>query len=279
MINAKSKEMKTHLTADEWAQYEQEGYLVLKALITPDWIERLQNRIDAIMLGKADTDYDSLLMQLDSENGEYDSAGKQSSGFKGATRNYRKIQELEWDAEFLNLMRHPLFEDACNRAYANSDVSCYRAMFMNKPAKRGTFLPFHQDRWNFLDRDQELTVWVALDPATRENGCVQVIPRTHRELINPSHASGFLTDGQAAEFAPKEKRVYVELEAGDVVLLHNHLIHGSDRNHSSQSRRAFSACFMDSTTRHLKNQLKTYPVIFGENAIQAKTRETTLSQS
>ena len=87
MINAKSKEMKTHLTADEWAQYEQEGYLVLKALITPDWIERLQNRIDAIMLGKADTDYDSVLMQLDSENGEYDSAGKQSSGFKGATRN------------------------------------------------------------------------------------------------------------------------------------------------------------------------------------------------
>ena len=123
-------------------------------------------------------------------------------------------------------------------------------MFMNKPANRGTFLPWHQDRWTHLDRDPELTVWVALDPATKLNGCVQVIPATHQVgLINPSHHSGFLTDAQAAEWAVPEKVTFLELSAGDVALLHNRLLHSSDRNNSNQSRRAFSVCYMDASTR------------------------------
>ena len=124
-----------------------------------------------------------------------------------------------------------------------------------------------QDRWTHLDRDPLLTVWIALDPATRANGCVRIIPRTHTGgLINPSHGSGFVTDEQAAAWAPPGKEVYVELEPGDVALLHNHLLHGSDKNHSQQSRRAFSVCYMDAATvdRHGHD----YPVIFGEQALE-----------
>jgi hypothetical protein len=96
-------------------------------------------------------------------------------------------------------------------------------MFMNKPAKKGTFLPWcvsdeifffylslfsffflsltcrHQDRWTYLSIDPLVTIWAALDPSTVANGCVQVIPKSHHYLINKEHTSGFLTDAHVAE--------------------------------------------------------------------------------
>lgn len=257
------------LSEEEWKHYEEEGYVVIRGFLEPEDLRALQQRIDDIMLGKAEAPYERMLMQLDSETGAYEDAGQQTKGHKGATLNYRKIQDLEYDPVFLQVMRHPLLEEACRRAYGNeANVGCFRAMFMNKPANRGTVLPFHQDRWNYLDRDPELTAWIALDPATIENGCVQVIPRTHRiGLVNPEHNSGFLTKEQAAEWVERGPVIHVELEAGDLALLHNRLIHGSDRNRSAQSRRAFSVCYMDAATRDLKQPEHTWPVVFGEGAL------------
>jgi ectoine hydroxylase-related dioxygenase (phytanoyl-CoA dioxygenase family) len=253
----------------QWQSFLEQGYLVIGPLLDPATVNSLQEMIDSIMLGEADCPYDKMLMQLDSETGRYEDAGEQTNGHKGSTLNYRKIQGLEFSPPFLELMRHPVFEDACRRIHGHeADIACYRAMFMNKPANRGTFLPWHQDRWTHLDRDPELTVWVALDPATKLNGCVQVIPGTHQAgLINPSHHSGFLTDAQAAEWAVPEKVVFLELSAGDVAILHNRLLHSSDRNHSNQSRRAFSVCYMDAATRDLEDPTQEYPIIFGQNPL------------
>jgi ectoine hydroxylase-related dioxygenase (phytanoyl-CoA dioxygenase family) len=139
-----------------------------------------------------------------------------------------------------------------------------RAMFMNKPSNRGTFLPWHQDRWADFDRDPLVTIWTALDPATIENGCVRVIPGSHHALINPDHTAGFLTEEMAADLS-EDQTVYLELEAGEVILLHNWLLHSSDINRSSQSRRAFSCCYMDAAT--VDEGGNVYPVIFGEGAM------------
>ena len=110
------------------------------------------------------------------------SAGPQSRGHKGATLAYRKIQDLELDPLFCAFLTRPLFLEICARIYGDhTPIALFRAMFMNKPAHQGTFLPWHQDRWSALDRDPLVTVWTALDPATRDNGCVQLIPGSHRE--------------------------------------------------------------------------------------------------
>ncbi|WOO40594.1 phytanoyl-CoA dioxygenase family protein [Rubellicoccus peritrichatus] len=257
------------INCEQWQSFLEDGYFIAKGLIDSTTLKSLQNRLDDIMMGKARVDYGRMLMQLDSETGDYSDAGEQSKGFKGATLNYRKIQDLEFDPMFLELMRHPLFESTCRQVYGNeADIAVFRAMFMNKPANRGTFLPWHQDRWTFLDRDPQLTIWCALDPATKENGCVQIVPASHRNgLINPSHPSGFLTDEQAAEYATAENIVYVELEPGDVVFLHNYLLHASDVNRSSQSRRAFSICYMDKASVDSREKPHDYPVIFGEGAL------------
>ena len=139
-------------------------------------------------------------------------------------------------------------------------------MFMNKPAGRGTVLPWHQDRWRDLDRDPEVTIWTALDPATRENGCVKVIPGSHKRLLNPDHPSGFLTEELAAEHC-QSNIMHLELAPGEVVLLHNWLLHASDRNQSDGSRRAFSVCYMDAATHHTDGRPIAYPVVFGDGAL------------
>ncbi|MBI1338003.1 MAG: phytanoyl-CoA dioxygenase [Phycisphaera sp.] len=256
------------LTEQQWAQYERDGFIKLGKLLSDVELAAMQKRIDDIMLGEADTNYDRMLMQLDSETGTYEDAGRQSRGHKGRTLGYRKIQDLEFDPMFLAFMQRPIFKHICDHEYGpDTPIDCFRAMFMNKPAHKGTFLPWHQDRWTALDRDPLVTIWLALDPATIQNGCVQLIPGTHHSLINPSHNSGFLTKEQAAEHCTDDKRVYLELKAGEVALLHNWTLHGSDVNRSSQSRRAFSVCYMDGRT----NGGGKFSRVFGENALDPGT--------
>jgi phytanoyl-CoA hydroxylase len=238
------------LTETQWQEYERQGYLKLGAALSGAELAALQQRIDDIMLGKAAVNYDCLLMQLDSESGKYEDAGQQSRGHKGARLDYRKIQDLEFDDLFNAYMSRPIFRDICRRAYgAATPIACFRAMFMNKPAHKGTYLPWHQDRWTSLDRDPLVTLWTALDPATVANGCVQIVPGSHKKgLINKEHASGFLTPALTKEHVRESDIVNLELKAGECALLHNWLLHASDVNRTDIPRRAFSVCYMDART-------------------------------
>ena len=260
--------MNQQITDRQWAQYERDGYLRLGKLLGDAELESLRQRIDEIMLGKAKINYERMMMQLDSATGKYEEAGAQTKGFKGATLEYRKIEELEFDPLFLAYMKRPVFREICARVYGpDTPVAAYRAMFMNKPAHKGTFLPWHQDRWAHLDRDPLITLWTALDPATIANGCVQVIPGSHAlGVINPSHHSGFLTPEQAAQHATREKIVHLELPPGECALLHNYTLHASDVNRTDVSRRAFSVCYMDARTVSGKGEKFTR--IFGEGALE-----------
>jgi hypothetical protein len=238
------------ITDAQWQTFEARGYLNLGKVIDEDALKALQTRIDEIMLGKAELDYNQLLMQLDSTTGEYQDAGEQSKGHKGSTLAYRKIQNLEHDDLFSAYLSRPIFREICERAYgSDAPINCFRAMFMNKPSNQGTKLPWHQDAWTDLDRQPVITVWTALDPATKANGCVEAIPGSHANgLINPEHSSGFLTSDQAEKMCRQENVVYLELEPGEAVLLHNWLLHSSDVNRTEVSRRGFSVCYMDGRT-------------------------------
>ena len=258
--------MRTELTGADWAQYEADGYLRLGKVLTDDELTALQQRIDDIMLGKAPTNYERLMMQLDRIPGETNAPGPQTKGHKGATLRYRKIQDLEFDPLFLTYLQKPLFRAICARTYGTqSAVACFRAMFMNKPAREGTVLRWHQDRWVHLDRDPRITIWTALDPATKANGCVEIIPGAHHRLINPEHDSGFMTEEQASDLLRNNERVYLELAAGEAVLLHNYLPHGSGVNSTDIPRRAFSVCYMDAATK--ANTGEHYSLVFGEGAL------------
>lgn len=256
------------ITDKQWKEFDTEGYLRLGQIVPEDMLQAMQQRIDQIMLGEADLDYDRMLMQLDSADGAYESAGEQTRGHKGKTLNYRKIQLLERDPVFLAYMQLPIFEEAARHFYGDLPVAAFRAMFMNKPAGLGTVLPLHQDRWRALDRDPQLTIYTALDAATEENGCVEIIPGTQHEILNPKHPSGFLTPEMAQAFQNDPRRELLLLEPGEVVLMNPWMIHGSGINRTDHSRRAFSVCLMDARTMSLRyNRTASRSIIFGEGAL------------
>lgn len=258
--------MTEYLSREQWRHFDEEGYVRLGETLGREELGAVRRRIDDIMLGRAELDYGCTMMQLDGRDGENGKMHPQSKGHKGATLSYRKIQDLEFDPLFLSYMQRPLFRHICARVYGpDTPVSCMRAMFMNKPAGKGTHLPWHQDHWTFLDHAPLVTVWTALDQATARNGCVEVIPRSHLAIVNPEVSGGFITEEQAGAATAETAPLFLELQAGEAVLLHNHLLHRSATNATGAPRRAFSVCYTRGATRTRDGG--TFPTIFGPGAL------------
>ena len=234
------------LSEAQWADYRRDGYLRLGPLVDPDALDVLRRRADDLATG-AVTNRD-VQMQLDT-GGSYDALAHIVNDAVGTVR-YRKIQGLEHDDAFARLVRHPLFLEIAARQYGpHAPVSIFRAMVMNKPAHQGTVLPWHQDGGDVwaLDRDPLVTIWLALDAAAVENGCVEVVPGSHRLGLLTASGSTLAGD-DAARHCPAEQVVALEVEAGHGLLMHNWLIHRSGVNPSAQPRRAFTVCYMDGRT-------------------------------
>jgi hypothetical protein len=115
-----------------------------------------------------------------------------------------------------------------------------------KPARMGSATPWHQDNGLWRDGETEpFNAWMALDPATRENGCLQFVPGSHKGEIVP-HVK--YDDGIHAELPrdivqktlAKREVVHIEAEPGDVVCWHSSLWHYSPPNPSPQSRIAIA---------------------------------------
>lgn len=250
------------LSPEQLEAYAESGYLRLGKVMSDAELHALQSRIDDIMLGRVV--YDGMFFQVDSDTGNYGDLS--SSGYVGPTLNYRKIQDLERDPLFLAFMQKPLFREL-TREYVAERVSCLRAMFMNKPAHKGTVLPYHQDggsQWG-LDREKFITIWTALDPSTLENGCVQIVPGSQK-LGLLSERGHTITPEQEAKYCKGEDSVFLVAEPGESFLLHNYTLHRSGVNDSAQSRRAFSVVYMDAETRDLRSG-ETFPIIFGDGAL------------
>jgi polysaccharide pyruvyl transferase WcaK-like protein len=251
------------LSEAQWDEFDREGYLHLGRVLDEAQLAALRQRIDDIMLGRIK--YPSLQMQLDT-GGAYEDLPAPVEGFLSATLGYRKIQGLEADPLVLDVIRRDLFREICGRTYGrHASISIFRAMLMNKPAGKGTHLPWHQDAgdvWK-LDRDPVITTWIALDPATRANGCIQVIPRSHRLGLLSKNGST-ISDAHAEAYCPENEIVHLEIGAGEALLLHNWLLHRSGVNSTSIPRRAISACYMDGRTLSTVGGHR-FPIVFGEH--------------
>ncbi len=247
------------------AQFIEQGYLRLGKLLSPDELAALQQRIDDIMLGRIR--YDNMRFQLDPKYPE--AKRKRTIGNEKSTLNYRRIDDLEQDPIFLAYMQHPLIRQITRR-YIGEEVSVFRSMFMNKPAARGTELPWHQDvgvGWG-IDTNPIITVWTALDAATVASGCMQIVPGSNNlGILNEKH---FTSEEDQAKYARDEDVIDLEAEAGETILLHNFLLHCSSVNTTLVPRRAFSATYVDAATRSVRTG-DTFPVIFGKGALAPAT--------
>ncbi|MEO8482227.1 MAG: phytanoyl-CoA dioxygenase family protein [Acidobacteriota bacterium] len=249
------------LSERQWHEFDRAGFLRLGPVLDGTELAGLQQRMDDIMLGRFR--YPALRFQLDT-GGKYEELPDAVPEATEQTLAYRKVQGLEADPLMLDLIRRPLFREICGRQYGrHAGVSIFRAMMMNKPAGKGTYLPWHQDAgdvWK-LDRDPLVTIWIAFDDATPMNGCMQAIPGSHR-LGLLSRDGSTLSAEDAERHCPDSKIVDLDIPAGEALLLHNWLIHRSGINHTDTPRRAMTTCYMDARTRTTLTGA-TFPLVFG----------------
>ncbi len=100
---------------------------------------------------------------------------------------------------------------------------------------------WHQDRGVTLeeaDDSRMVTVWVAVTEATEHNGCLQVIPGSHKNPMLPHCPASGQLHIPTSEFNDSDA-VALPVPAGGAVLFHPHTIHGSLSNHSEAIRWSF----------------------------------------
>ena len=249
------------LTEQHWNDFDRNGFMYLGKVLESDEIDALTRRADDLALGRLTNP--AVQMQLDT-GGAYDELPGAVARFEAGTLRYRKIQGLETDDLFARLIQKPLFREVCAHMYGrHAGVSIFRAMIMNKPAEQGTYLPWHQDGghvWQ-LDRDPLVTIWVALDPATRANGCMEAVVGSHR-LGLLSRFGSTVSEEDVALHCPPERTQALEVPAGHAIFVHNWLIHRSGINPTPGPRRAFTMCCMDGRTRNIATGAP-FPVIYG----------------
>lgn len=220
--------------------YVENGYLVRRGLVPPDLVEALNERFAAIASGEvAPTENMQVVRNVQVAKGLVTPRSK--------AHGISKVNFIQRDP----VMRRysecgPLLDQV--EALIGPDFIANNSMYLNKPPDVDGRHPLHQDLLYFPFRPADAIVgcWTALERTTVENGCLVVIPGTHRgpllehdypEWEHRNHLFVGVKDVDASE------RVHLEMEPGDTVFFHPLLIHGSGFNDTEGLRRAIAVHF------------------------------------
>ncbi len=160
---------------------------------------------------------------------------------------------LAYDTWFLTIARRPEILDMVEQVIG-SDIALWNSSFFAKPAKVGTRTPWHQDGeyWP-IEPLATCTVWIAIDASTPENGCLRVIPGSHKSQRlakhNRSDAANIALNLELdeSEFDASEA-VDIVLQPGEVSLHDVYLYHGSEPNQSDHPRRGMTLRYMPTSS-------------------------------
>ena len=148
---------------------------------------------------------------------------------------------IEGDPAWLDFARDPAILDMLEQVMG-PDIILWGVTIFGKPAGVGKATPWHQDGDYYpIEPLETTTVWVSLDGSYRENGCMRVIPRSHRERKVFKHHWEEKPDQTLAQVIDKDqadlsKAVEIELEPGQMSLHDVYMVHGSQPNHSDKRR-------------------------------------------
>jgi ectoine hydroxylase-related dioxygenase (phytanoyl-CoA dioxygenase family) len=226
----------------EVRQFVDQGFLVRRDLVQPAEVEALRRDIPAIA------------------RGEYPAKGLETlDRSQGDEALLRQILCIHQPHHISPVMR----QAACHPAIAavlsqivgahlphwDGRVKCMQTMlFVKPPGKPGQ--AWHQDERYIPTRDRSLCgAWIALDDATIGNGCLWVIPGSHRMgQIYQTRPHGEPEEYDASDQAfgfDTDAAIPVEVPVGAVVFFNGYLLHKSLRNRSQIYRRALVSHYMN----------------------------------
>jgi ectoine hydroxylase-related dioxygenase (phytanoyl-CoA dioxygenase family) len=157
------------------------------------------------------------------------------------------------DAFWARLVTDDRLADIAER-FLGPDLACFTADYICKPPKDGEAVLWHQDGayWD-LEPMEAVTIWLAVDDADAENGCLRVIPGSHRRdigrLVGRVDVRNMLGSSLDPRSVDAAAAVDVTLRAGDVSVHHPFTIHGSEANRSRRRRCGVDIVYTRTATR------------------------------
>jgi ectoine hydroxylase-related dioxygenase (phytanoyl-CoA dioxygenase family) len=220
------------LSAPEIDTYRRDGWLIPRHRLPDGRVTAMRAALDDLIAANPGVRPEKLVSaHIEGDNGE---------GVRGS----RRFLELATDPEIVELVAGVI----------GDDVILWGCHVFCKPAAEGFETPWHQDGHYWPIRPlANCTVWVALEPSKADNGCLRVIPRSHRDRVLHPHLHEDRTDltlnQRLADGSFDEAgAVDVELEAGEMSLHDVYMIHGARANTSARRRTGVALRYMPATS-------------------------------
>jgi hypothetical protein len=232
-------------------QFREDGYVIVRGLIEPDVRDAVMTESSALV----DVLADGLVAE-----------GKTSSTFDDAPFDKRMMRLYEGRAhETPTIFRPELHRAGFFRLFGHSglldhaeevlgpEVRLYPNYSVRPklPENERTLVLWHQDAGYTADGAdvlRMLNVWTPLVPATRENGCMEIVPGSHRQgVVRHEKDEYYLRIADDVILPLEERAVAIECDPGDVVLFSNLVFHRGLPNHSDHIRWSLDFRYQDAT--------------------------------
>jgi len=233
------------LTEEQKEAFWRDGFLPVPDVLNAEEVAELRRRTEQIILGEVPfpMEYLQIEPELAADSGE-----KVNPIFR-----VRKLWNLtRYDPVFREYAKHPNIV-AVVTGLLGPDVKLYTDQMLLKPPFHGSAKPYHQDSVYWPIEPMELvTCWLALDDATKENGCMRFLPGSHKlGPLTHHHLEGphIVPEGWE-EMSKRPDEVCVEVKAGGCSFHHSLVLHETSPNRSPHPRRAMTYAYMRATSRY-----------------------------
>ena len=219
--NTTSEQRKFRLTPEERSSWNENGYFVRHGVFTEAENDLLSQVADDIAIGKTPFPDHRIFQNALVRDGKVEASGIYAM---------HSIHQMNlYSPEFLARTRDPRLTDPVVDILG-PDILGLNNLYIWKPPKIGLGFPWHQDKWYFNNQYKTGTTvatWSAIDAADKENGCLYVIPGSHKYGV---HEHKELEGAQQGEFKQAqgvrdEDGVAVEVPAGAVIWFNSQVLH------------------------------------------------------
>lgn len=213
-------------------QFQEEGYFLLENVFTIEEMEDLSRHIE-----------------------DYNCRHEESIKAKGGTEGISRADEIaftaflaEEDENIKAFVLRPEFVSLCNQLLA-PDVDLYWNQSVFKAPEGHKEFPWHQDDgYTPVTPSPYLTLWLALNDATTENGCISVLPGSHKRGLVPHERTPIGLVCHSAE--DPDQGVQVPVKAGSIAVFQSLTMHKSGVNRSQGTRKAYIIQYSQVGLRH-----------------------------